>query len=315
MFFNECVKKGVEYVVMEVSSHAIALSRVHGLSFEIVGFTNLASEHMDFHSSLDDYFSTKMRLFSQLKEGGCAVVNSDDEWGKKAIESLENKEVRRVTKKDFELRANDLNGLKILFLKRNLRVSVATLFGLYNAYNIAMAIEMVSILNVGDDQIVDSLRCFSGVPGRLQLFVLKSGAKAFVDFAHNPSSFESVLKTLRSLTDDLIVVFGCGGDRDRTKRPEMGRLASVYADKIIITDDNPRSEDRKKIEQEIYGGIREEMLLFTTSISDRSLAIKKAVAFAQKNSIIALLGKGHESYSLRDGERYYFNDFEEISKY
>lgn len=303
-FFCDCVEKQVTHVVMEVSSHSIALDRIHGLSFDVVGFTNLAAEHLDFHKTIDEYFATKCRLFSQVKPGGAIVINCDDPWGKKCYELLRERRVQivPVTKSSFVLESD-------------------ALFGEFNAYNLAMAhaickqVCMIAGKNVTTEQFLKSLEGFAGVPGRLQLHTLANGARAFVDYAHNPSSMRAVLQALRPLTKHLIVLFGCGGDRDKTKRPVMANLAATYGDFVIITDDNPRNEDPEKIIESIYAGIPKEKQKITLCIKDRAQAIAKAVALSNSDSVIALLGKGHESYYLCKGEKKYWSDCVEIEKY
>ena len=338
MFFAECVKKGVEYVVMEVSSHSLALQRVYGISFEVIGFTNLNSEHMDFHKTLDHYFESKFRLFNQVKYNGRAVINVDDEWGRMALQNLSrlpiaselnvvlfgdknykfkrdlNLGIKNRLICDFDIEKSDIKGLCFnLKEQQNREIHTPCLFGHFNAYNICMAYLMCRHFKVNSDVIVKAIKEFKGVPGRLQMHKLKNGSRAFVDFAHNPSSMQAVLKTLRTLTNHLIVLFGCGGDRDKTKRPVMGRLASIYGDVVIITDDNPRNENSDDIITQIYDGILPKQKGAVVCIKDRKSAIIEAVKRSRKESIIAILGKGHESYYLKNGKKLYFNDFEEIS--
>jgi len=318
MFFAEAVKAGVEYVVMEVSSHALSLHRVHGVSFAAVGFTNLAPEHMDFYPTLTEYFLAKSKIFEQVKKGGTIVVNSDDSWGKKIVESGQS--AREVVSfglnggdVSFRIEQENFDGIKISV--DGLRLSVPSLFGSFNAYNIVMAYLIASRLGVDDASIASSLKKFRGVPGRLQMHTMKNGAVAFVDYAHNPSSFEAVLRVLRKKTKHLVVLFGCGGDRDKTKRPVMGKIASTYADRLVITNDNPRGEDPEKIIDEIFDGVLSDKKVLATKVSDRKEAIKVATGQSQEGSIVALLGKGHENYYLEKDKKDYFDDFKEVSIY
>jgi UDP-N-acetylmuramoyl-L-alanyl-D-glutamate--2,6-diaminopimelate ligase len=325
MFFDQCVKRGVDYVVMEVSSHSIALERIHGIFFDAVGFTNLAPEHIDFHKNIKNYFQTKYRLFDQVKRNGSIVVNVDDEWGKKAsLKFLKDKEdfknlitfgFKGESLPDYRFENFCEKPIEIFFKKQNLFLKNSYMFGQFNLYNIVLAFLICKKLGLKDFDLQKALKEFKGVPGRLQMHSLKNGAISFVDFAHNPSSFEAVLKALKPLTDDLIVIFGCGGDRDKTKRPVMGKLASIYCDKIILTDDNPRSEDRDKIIDEIYSGVLEKNKNETKIIPDRKKAIAKAVELSRRNSIIAILGKGHETVYLCKNKKYKLDDFEEVSFY
>lgn len=337
MFFHTCLQAGVQYVIMEVSSHALSLDRVYGIEFAAVGFTNLAPEHMDFYQTLEDYFDAKAKLFDHIAPDGAIIINGDDEWGQKAYKLLTNQKNSKnvtifnvmhhehtfmgATQYITDVVQNSIDGLRLIIRKPNqdtfhgMTLHCSKVFGLFNAYNITLAFLLCKSLGLPELIIKETLSFFQGVPGRLQLHILKNGARAFVDYAHNPSSFQEILKTLRPMTKHLIVVFGCGGDRDTTKRPVMGRLAATYADKVIITDDNPRSECHEKIAQEIINGIPE---IFSQKIIcqlDRHKAIKNAVTLSDKDSIIAILGKGHEQYYIANDQTLYFDDMEEIRQY
>jgi UDP-N-acetylmuramoyl-L-alanyl-D-glutamate--2,6-diaminopimelate ligase len=327
MFLSECVKQSIDYVIMEVSSHSIALSRIYGIEFSGIGFTNLSAEHMDFHETMTHYFETKTMLFNQLQQNGIIVINTDNEWGKKAIKSTATNlhkpkvfsfgaNVRNSTQKNelyytFIVEQNNINGLLLTInLKTHIRCSY--LFGAFNAYNICMAYLICTHLGVSESILQSGLSTFTGVSGRLQLHTLKNGAKAFVDYAHKPGAFQAVLTTLRPLSTDLIVVFGCGGDRDKTKRPIMGKLAVDYADLVIITDDNPRNEDQHAIIRDIMAGISEEKMNKVIIELDRKKAITIAAHKSCQDSIIAILGKGHENYHLVKGKKHHFDDLEAI---
>ncbi len=324
MFLAECVKEKIDYVIMEISSHSIALSRIHGIEFDAVGFTNLSPEHMDFHPSMEHYFQTKAALFKQLKQNGIAVINIDNPWGKKAVEYFdENGLKQKVIAFGFEQQETSESQTQhhIFYLEEACRPFppapplCPALVGAYNNYNVCMAKLICSELGVTSNIITQALATFAGVPGRLQMHTLKNGAKAFVDFAHKPGAFDEVLKTLRPLTSHLIVIFGCGGNRDTTKRPVMGKLAADYADLIIVTDDNPRDEDRQAIANEIVAGIPKEKMTSVIVELDRKKAITLATQNAQPHSIIALLGKGHENYYLIKGEKHHFDDLEEVKRF
>lgn len=330
MFCAECVKKGVQIVIMEVSSHGLALNRIHGIGFDVAGFTNLSPEHMDFHPNMNHYFQTKLKIFDYMKKDGLAVINTDNEWGSKAANALHNENYTQNFKtitfgqtihdsntnfEKFEILENSLHGLKIKFAKDNQIIKTQKLLGEFNGYNIAMAFIACKYFDIKPDSIAQAIARFVGVPGRMQCHTLKNGAQAFVDFAHKPDAFEKVLKNLRPHTNNLIVVFGCGGNKDKTKRPVMGSSAAKYADLIIITDDNPRDEDRQTIADEIITGIPQPKISKTFCILDRKEAIEKAASLATANSIIAILGKGHEDYYLIKGKKYHFDDFEEIRRF
>ena len=196
--------------------------------------------------------------------------------------------------------------LKFNFLGKELKN--IHLRGMYNAYNLLAAASLVLNLGVGMDKVVKGLITFKGAPGRLEFYKLTNGASCFIDYAHNPSSFDAVLSSLREMTDHLIVVFGAGGDRDKTKRPIMGNIVTRFADMIVITSDNPRSEDPAQIIKDIMVGIDEKNLYKVTREIDRALAIEKACKMSKEGSVIAILGKGHEEYQIFNGITVPFSD-------
>ncbi len=371
MFFDQCVKQGVTHVVMEVSSHALSLHRVHGIFFDAVGFTNLAPEHLDFYSSMDDYFAAKATLFNQVKPGGLIVINGDNEWGAAAYEAARPRASEGVDVVTFgegasfdqtqdkllasarpwfetlltqllttsahpEEAGGRLEGVEgyerphipiaihqascdgiqlALALRPTIFLECPQLFGTFNCYNIAMASIIAIQLDVSYTALIRALNTFPGVPGRLQRHQLANGALAFVDYAHNPSSFKEVLSTLRPYTQQLIVVFGCGGNRDATKRPVMGELAAAYGDVVIVTSDNPRFEEPATIIKEIIAGIPADQAAKVQIYPDRATAIEYAASIAGEDAIIALLGKGHEPYYECQGQTTHFDDMEEIGQY
>ena len=205
MFLAQCVKQKIDYVVMEVSSHAIALHRTYGINFCSIGFTNLATEHMDFHKNIDHYFLTKAKIFDQIKKDGKIIINTENTWGKKAVNLLcEKKKTKTISIVDFDNKS--LCNIKSDYL-----------IGDFNNYNMTMSYLICKNLGIKKNSIIDAIKNFTGVPGRLQLHVLKNKAKAFVDFAHNPSSMEAVLAALKKLTDDLIVVLDAAGTEIKQK--------------------------------------------------------------------------------------------------
>lgn len=300
MFLNQCNQKKIDFLIMEVSSHALSLHRTYGLKFNVVGFTNLAQEHLDFYKTMNKYFKAKLKIFNQLKKESTAIINIDDIWGKKAVEQMKNKKTNivKLSQQTFGL------------VKKHIPNHMP---GTFNLYNFSMAYLICKNLGIKKEKILNAIKNFPGVPGRLQQHILKNGAKAFVDYAHNPSSMEEVLKTLKTLTKDLITVFGCGGDRDTKKRPLMGQIAKKYSDFTIITDDNPRNENPENIINDILSGIKKTEDIKV--ITNRKDAINFAAEKSNSQSIIAILGKGHENYHLIKGEKHHFDDFEEINKY
>ena len=301
MFLAECENQKIDFLIMEVSAHALSLNRTYGLKFDAIGFTNLAHEHLDFYKTIENYFKAKQKIFKQLKKDAYAVINADDIWGKKVVAKFKNKiNITKLNFKNFNLITK--------FVPKHMP-------GKFNIYNFYMSYVICKNLGLDNKKILKAIKNFPGVPGRLQMHMLKNKARAFVDYAHNPSSMEAVLKTLRPLTKNLITVFGCGGNRDTEKRPIMGNLAIKYSDHVIITDDNPRFENSSDIIKQILTGIDKKDLNKITVLENRSDAIEYAAKISKKNSIIAILGKGHENYHLVKGEKFHFDDFEEIKKY
>ncbi len=308
MFLHQCSKKSketfnvdVDYVVMEVSSHALSLNRTYGLKFDSIGFTNLDSEHLDFYKTMQKYFNAKFKIFKQIKNDSSIIINKDNIWGKKAIELIKKK--------------NNIVPLEKKMFDQIKKYVPEHMPGKFNLYNFAMAFLICEKLKIPTNIIKNAIKKFPGVPGRLQKHQLKNKATAFVDYAHNPSSMEEVLKTLHKLTKDLIVIFGCGGDRDKTKRPLMGKISTKYGDKVIITNDNPRFENQNEIINNIVIGIPDKKMNKVQIIKNRKNAIQQAAQISTKDSIIAILGKGHENYNLIKGKKYIFDDFSQIKNY
>lgn len=318
-FFAQCVAQNIEYVVLEISSHALSMFRIHGLEFDAVGFTNLAVDHLDYHQTMDNYFAAKMQLLNMIKPGGRIVINADAEWGQQAITWAEHN-VPHATITTFSEQKNTSHKLfinsttfdGIEFSLNATHIHCPTLFGRFNAYNIAMAALLCADVTVNPSA---AFATFKGVPGRLQYHRLANGAHAFVDYAHNAFSVQETLRMLRAHTQQLIVVFGCGGNKPRERRFGMGKAAAEFADIIILTDDNPRFENRMDIINDILTGIPENKRDNVICIPDRDKAICAAAQQAQPHAIIALLGKGHQMFYEVNGKKEYFSDFEQIEKF
>lgn len=298
IFFDACVKRDVEYVIMEVAAQAFSLYRVYGLHFDAAIFTNFSQEHGEFYATIEDYFAAKMQIVDHMKAGAPLLVNADDE---------------KVTN-GAKVYGNAYLFSPLEFLKRSINHSsdqninfsyrCPTLLGKFNQYNVAAAAMCAELLHIESVQIQKALENFPGVPGRLEKYSLPNGALGVIDYAHNPSSFEAVLSELRTLTDHLIVIFGCGGERDSSKRPLMGGIASSIADRVILTADNPRSESLSVINQHILAGVA---FVHTNKVEiedDRQRAIQKAYAQSRAGSIIVLLGKGPDEYQIIQGVTY-----------
>jgi UDP-N-acetylmuramoyl-L-alanyl-D-glutamate--2,6-diaminopimelate ligase len=310
---REMVSHGCGACAMEVSSHALALRRVDGMTFAAGVFTNLTRDHLDFHADMDDYFRAKRRLFEMLPPGSPSLVNLDDPRGPSLLDASGRAVTYAIN------RSADITPGPLSFSLSGLRFDVRTprgtlqissrLVGRPNVYNILAAVATATAMDVPFDAIESGVRQLAGVPGR---FEVASGAKdevtVVVDYAHTDDALRNLLETARPLTQGrLITVFGCGGDRDRTKRPLMGAVASRLSDVIVITSDNPRSEDPMRIIEEIQRGIPadgrgRQAELRQIAIVDRREAIVKAVEIARPGDLVLIAGKGHEKYQVI-GER------------
>lgn len=309
-FLKVCVQEKVEYVVMEVAAQALSLHRVDGIEFDGIIFTNFALEHLEFYTSMDEYFAAKCRIFKQCKKDAPALINADDPQ----IASLNS--YSPIITYGWSPKANviiqhvkdSVHALDCTISWNNLSfdLKVPALMGTFNIYNVVAALIMATYCKVSIPQVLQAVQTFMGVPGRLERYALPNGAVCIIDYAHNPLSYEQVLSMLRQLTQDLIVVFGAGGNRDASKRPIMGALATRYADKIILTLDNPRTEDPVDIINDIEQGIIEKYKVVHEL--DREKAIQKAYAFSKKGSIIALLGKGPEQYQIIGEQKIPFSE-------
>ena len=310
---------GCEQVVMEVSSIALVQGRTLGCSFETAAFTNLTQDHLDFHRDMDAYFEAKALLFSSEYLQGRAVVNVDDAYGQRLRERLEPERVWTYSKEDT---AADLWMRDIRYEPNRVRGLLHTpvgevelrspLVGQFNLENVLAAVGVALHLGIDLPVIVESLPLFPGVPGRMERVQVspEQDISVIVDYAHTPDSLENLLKASRPfISGKAICVFGCGGDRDRTKRPIMGKVVAELADIAVVTSDNPRTEDPEDILEDILAGIPEEVE--PVVICDRSEAIAEAIAIAQPGDGVLIAGKGHEDYQILGTEKIHFDDREE----
>ena len=302
MFFHMCVERNVEYVVMEVSAQSLSLHRVAGIEFEAGIFTNFSLEHLEFYDSMQDYFEAKVSFFKYIKEPKNIFINFDDPYGKKILEnnpeyssySLENKKSTWYACSHFKEKGVALHinkGESRYYCKANL-------FGKFNAYNLLVAVAIASSLGCSMESIEQATLSLEQIPGRMEHYSFKNGATCFIDYAHNPSSFEAVLSTLRLMTHYLIVVFGAGGSRDRSKRPIMGSIVEKYCDLAIVTSDNPRDESPGAIADDIAMGFEGNKELKILRELNRTKAIEKAYELSKKGAVIAILGKGRDEYQI-----------------
>ena len=308
---KDMVDSGMEYVVMEVSSHAIALNRVYGLHFEIGVFTNLGQEHLDFHGDMDTYLKTKAKLFDMCSFG---IINSDDVYTTKLLRLIPCKYAKygldnesNVTAKDIRIN-NNYTDFK-MYVNKHLETIRLGIPGKYSVYNALAAIAVTSMLGAQMQDILVSLANIK-VPGRSEIVDIEKSFAVLIDYAHTPESLESILvNTKKYIKGRAICVFGCGGDRDKTKRPEMGRIAGKNADFTVITTDNPRTEKTKDIIADIEKGIKETKGLYKV-IENRKEAIEFAMRIAWKNDTIILAGKGHEKYQIIGNKKIDFDERE-----
>lgn len=312
-FLKVCVEHDVDYVVMEVAAQALSLHRVKGIEFDGVIFTNFSHEHLEFYRTLEDYFQAKCLIFSKIKTGTPIVVNYDNQWSHLIAARYAavgyGFSAHGVRYHGFDF-TDYMQSIKFSLIRERhkMKFNCPVLFGYYNGYNILSAVSMALELGLCPRTIEQAIQSFTGVPGRLQQTLLPNGARSFIDYAHNPDSFNAVLSALRPLTHQLIVVFGAGGARDKTKRPIMGFIASNIADVVILTSDNPRQEDPQDIINDIRAGIISMNNNKIIVELDRKVAIQTAYGLSSKGSIIALLGKGPDEYQIIGTTKHCFSE-------
>ena len=305
-------EQGQKACVLEVSSHALDLHRVDGLRFDVAVFTNLSRDHLDYHKTEQAYFEAKARLFKLLGKGGRAVVNLDDPYGRQLVEQLPFSALTFGFTKEADVRAEkwqmDANGMDIVLNTPQGVIKVhSRLISEFNVKNIMAAAASALALGIDEDKIRLGVENLEYVPGRLENIKVKDGIQVVVDYAHTPDALQKALQAVRAITKGrLIVVFGAGGDRDRGKRPQMGKVAQEEADRIIVTSDNPRSEEPGAIIKDILKGIKKDERVEV--IEDRREAIHHAIAIALPGDLILIAGKGHEKYQDIKGVKHPFDD-------
>jgi UDP-N-acetylmuramoyl-L-alanyl-D-glutamate--2,6-diaminopimelate ligase len=317
-FLKEMNDVGVEYCFMEVSSHGIAQKRTEGLQFAGGVFTNLSHDHLDYHKTFAEYRDVKKTFFDQLPKGAFALVNIDDKNGPVMLQNTNAKKLTYALKSYADYRAQILeNQLSGLLLKINEQEVWVRLIGNFNAYNLLAIYGTAVELGLDTMEVLRLLSELESVSGRFQYIVSKGNITAVVDYAHTPDALENVLRTIddiRTKNEQLITIVGCGGDRDKTKRPIMANIASTLSDKAILTSDNPRTEDPEAIILEMEKGVEPQNYKKTLAIVDRKQAIKTACQLAQPNDIILIAGKGHETYQEINGVRHDFDDMKIVTE-
>ncbi len=346
---DDAVRSNIDYCVMEVSSHSLTQDRVYGISYDAAVFTNLTRDHLDYHGDMEKYYAAKKKFFLEIlsesaKEQKFALINNDDVYGKRLISELNKGKVTLITyglNKDSDIFAQNIayskDGLKLDIIlpdKREIRGISSNLIGSYNVYNILAAASAAYALSIPERHIAAGIRSLNSVPGRVEKVNIANAEAptVYIDYAHTDDALERVLSVLKGINGGrLISVFGCGGDRDRGKRPLMGKHSADIADITIITSDNPRSEDPLKIIGEIKNGIKNALFVdiganknksrleggdhVCAIVEDRAKAIELALSVSRVEDAVLIAGKGHEDYMIIKDNKYHFSDKEEVLKY
>lgn len=314
--FLKAKEKGSKVIVMEVSSHALEQGRVDGIEFDYAGFTNLTKEHLDFHINMENYSKAKQKLFERLKEEKIAVINADDEYYKDFIKSQNNNFTLGFNKDsdykilDYRLHM-DKTDFKFKYQNKEYDVTI-NLPGEYNIHNFLTSLIIVNKMGYSIEEILSKTSVLSAPPGRMDT-ISYNGRSIIIDYAHTPDAVENVLNCVNTYKKGkIITIVGCGGDRDKTKRPIMGDIATKLSDYVIFSNDNPRTEDEKQI----MNDITKDLKINNYEIEyDRGKAINKAMSLLQENDMLLILGKGHETYQIIGTEHLHFSDKEEVEKY
>lgn len=313
---SKAVEQGCQYAFMEVSSHGIHQGRIDGLNFRIAGFTNITHDHLDYHKTFLEYLNTKKRFFDELPQTAVAITNIDDKNGLVMLQNTKAKKktyaVKTLADYHGKLLELDFNGMLLDF---NGKEFWTTLTGKFNVYNLLLVFAIARELGFEENEILTTISKLKRVNGRFEVLKSQGGIIFVVDYAHTPDALENILDSIneiRTKNERLITIFGCGGDRDREKRPEMGKVATRKSTLAIITSDNPRTEDPAQIIKEIEAGVESQNFSKYITIPDRKEAIKMAIKFAEPKDIVLVAGKGHETYQEINGVRHHFDDKETI---
>ncbi|MDH7605816.1 MAG: UDP-N-acetylmuramoyl-L-alanyl-D-glutamate--2,6-diaminopimelate ligase [Melioribacter sp.] len=315
----QMLNEGCSHCVMEVSSHALHLHRVDYLNFKYGVFTNITSDHMDYHKTFEHYLNSKKILFDMLPSDAFAVVNADDENVDKLLKDSKAKKIFYGTSSDSDFRIKDieftLDGTNFTIINKKEEYKIDTkLVGHFNAFNATAAFCVAVMSNLDIDTIIEGIKTTPQVPGRFEV-ISRKNKKVIIDYSHTADSLKQALIAIHHIVKNkrpVYTVFGCGGDRDRTKRPIMGSIASEMSKKVFVTSDNPRTENPQKIIEEILSGIKQNNFI---AIENREEAIRTAIFESEDNAVILIAGKGHENYQEINGVRKYFSDKEIATKY
>lgn len=315
---RQMVDKGCEYCFMEASSHAIDQNRMMGLALEGAVFTNITHDHLDYHKTFDAYIAAKKKLFDGLPVSAFALYNRDDRHGDTMVQNCKGQ------RRSFALQSMaDFKGKVLENTYSGLHLSIdgsdvyTRLIGAFNAYNILAVYGTAVLLGKSKEEVLTVISSLKPAVGRFQHVKTPGGITAIVDYAHTPDALENVLRTIQEIqTGDgqVITVVGCGGDRDKTKRPEMAKIAARFSNKVILTSDNPRSEEPGVIINDMKAGLDSEGLKKSLAIEDRKEAIKLAISSANSGDVVLVAGKGHETYQEIKGQRYPFDDMQIVNE-
>lgn len=320
--FAEMVSQGCEYAFMEVSSHAVVQNRIAGLKFSCAVFSNITLDHLDYHKTFENYIKAKKKFFDDLPSKAFAISNLDDKNGKVMLQNTKAKKLfYSLSNASADYRASVLDdsfdGLQLVIDNKEI---YSPLIGKFNAYNLLVVYSVAVTLGMAKQEVLVHLSALNSAPGRFERYRLSTGAVAIIDYAHTPDALENVLKTIKEINaikkQKVFCVIGCGGDRDKTKRPIMASIGQKFSDVLILTSDNPRTEKSEDIIEDMKKGLtkdKEGKIHFC--ITDRREAIKLACTLANKNDIVLVAGKGHENYQEINHIKHHFDDKEEVLKY
>ncbi len=315
----DMAEQGCEYCFMEMSSHAIDQKRISGLTIYGAVFTNITHDHLDYHLTFDNYIKAKKQLFDKLPSEAFALVNSDDRNGQVMLQNTKARKFTYSLKKISDFKAKILeNQLEGLQLRINDKEIWSNLVGSFNAYNLLAACSIALIDQQKPDEVFVALSNLQPAEGRFQVIPSQSGIIAIVDYAHTPDALKNVLETINDVrqgSEHLLTIIGAGGDRDRLKRPLLARIACELSDRVILTSDNPRTEDPQAILAEMETGLTSDLKRKCVRITDRREAINTACMISVKGDIILVAGKGHETYQEIKGVKHHFDDREIINEF
>ncbi len=316
---SQMYEEGCEYIFMEVSSHALEQCRVGEVDFKVAIFSNLSHDHLDYHGTFLNYINAKKLLFDHLSSSAYAIINTDDKNGRVMVQNTKAKVItyalHNMADYHTKLISDEITGLHLRIADEEVHFSMS---GIFNAYNLTAVFIAASVLGIDKNEVLPLLSTLQGAEGRMEKVIDKvNGKVGIVDYAHTPDALENVLTTIKKSLNpnqQVITVVGCGGDRDRTKRPVMGKIAASLSHRVIFTSDNPRSENPEEILNEILEGVNENDIAKCLRITDRSMAIKTAAMLAAPGDVILVAGKGHEKYQEINGVKTPFEDKKVLSE-